>query len=409
MKKRWPGGRRSENRPSPTWRSLGKVYVPPEDKKDGKVEDGEVEETQQRDAVEMREEGALTLVEAREKARRWLDQLSRGIDPGAEAERVRAANRRRLMFAEARAEYIQHRWKRLGLAKASEAERLLTREFSAFDRRYADDIKSADVDEAVQVMVRRGAPAQARNALGYLKSFYNWLIDNPRYGIMESPAAKLRADRLIGEKRLGNRWLKDDELRAVWNAAGDDFGPAAPAIRLLIISAKRLNEIVQLSWPEIDLQKLEIIIPGRRMKGRAAPDHLIPITPEVERILRAIPRGLAGDFVFSTTGGALPMTVGSKIKNRLDEIIKFDDWRWHDIRRTARTNFSKLPIEEPVREALLAHLRQGLKKTYNLHDYAREKRDALMLWEAALARIVNTPPPASVTDLDAERSARLLA
>jgi len=138
-------------------------------------------------------------------------------------------------------------------------------------------------------------------------------------------------------------------------------------VRLLILTACRLNEIAGLRWEEIG--ETEITIPGSRMKGKV--DHLLPITPKVREILDALPRQ-SGPFVFSTTGGAVPMTIGSKLKMKLDEAIckargkaelaDIPHWEWHDLRRTARTNFSKLSISEEVREALLAHTKKRNKE-----------------------------------------------
>jgi hypothetical protein len=45
-------------------------------------------------------------------------------------------------------------------------------------------------------------------------------------------------------------------------------------------------------------------------------------------------------------------------------------------------DFSALPVEDIVRELLLAHARPGLHKVYDLHAYEKEKADALKLWHA---------------------------
>jgi hypothetical protein len=52
----------------------------------------------------------------------------------------------------------------------------------------------------------------------------------------------------------------------------------------------------------------------------------------------------------------------------------FDDWVNHDIRRTVRTNLSRLAIEEHVRELMLAHTRKGIAGVYDRHSYLDEKR-----------------------------------
>jgi integrase len=366
MTKRWPGKGKSSS-----WRSLGTVYA-------GEVRPGE----------QPLSSGALTLAEARAKARRWLDLLERGVDPAAEAKRQRREVERRITFAALRDEYIKRHWRneKAALRKADEAERLLRKEFAEWDDRPADDITGDDVDAVITGIIDRGSVGQARNVFGYLRAMYTWAIGNRRYGIKTSPCDELSPKALFGEKSARDRWLRDDELRAVWHAS-QTIGLAEPIIKLLILTACRLNEIARLRWTEIG--EREIIVPASRMKGKT--DFLIPITPVIGAILDAVPRN-GGEYVFSTGGGRVPMTIGSKLKTKLDdELPGMPAWTWHDLRRTARTNFSKLSIAEEVREALLAHVKKGIKKNYNLHDYAQEKRDALMKWENALLNIVEAP------------------
>jgi hypothetical protein len=67
-------------------------------------------------------------------------------------------------------------------------------------------------------------------------------------------------------------------------------------------------------------------------------------------------------------------------------------WVNHDIRRTVRTHLSALKIPEEVREAVLAHVRPGIKGAYDKHDYLDEKREALVSWASRLRDIVELPP-----------------
>jgi integrase len=75
----------------------------------------------------------------------------------------------------------------------------------------------------------------------------------------------------------------------------------------------------------------------------------------------------------------------------------------HDIRRTVRTHLSALRIGEEVREAVLAHVRPGIKGVYDQHLYLEEKREALTLWNARLRSIVE-PPTNNVIDLPIARA-----
>jgi hypothetical protein len=115
------------------------------------------------------------------------------------------------------------------------------------------------------------------------------------------------------------------------------------------------------------------IIPGERMKGKdgKAQAHAVPLTDDMLQILATLPRFKGGKFLFSTTYGKKPAWIGDKIKKKLDaEMLvtlkamarrRGDDpaevelrpWKNHDIRRTVRTNLSKLRISEEAREAVM--------------------------------------------------------
>jgi hypothetical protein len=46
-----------------------------------------------------------------------------------------------------------------------------------------------------------------------------------------------------------------------------------------------------------------------------------------------------------------------------------------------------LPVEDLVRELVIAHAKPGLHKVYDLHPYQDEKRHCLDLWEKRLLAI----------------------
>ena len=82
--------------------------------------------------------------------------------------------------------------------------------------------------------------------------------------------------------------------------------------------------------------------------------------------------------------------MGSKIKARVDALMGHPPhWTNHDIRRTVRSGLSRLKISEEAREAVLAHVRPGIKGTYDHHDYLAEKREALELWGERVQALTN--------------------
>jgi integrase len=343
--------------------------------------------------------GEITLEDARQKARGWLDLIKRGIDPEIEEARQRAAALRRQTntFAAVAGEFLDRH--AAGLAKAAEARRIIDTEFvKRWGPRPVTDIMPEEAAAAIRAIVSRGAPYQAFNALGYLRRLFNWAIGTREFGVTTSPVERLSPKDLIGKREARERTLTDDELRAVWDAAEAVGFPYGPLIRLLILTGQREHEVADMVWPEVDFAKALWTIPARRMKGDRA--HEVPLSSDAVALLRSLPRFTAGDHVFTTTDGKKAVNGFSKAKSRTDRLSGVSAWKFHDLRRTVRTHFSALPVQDNVRELVIAHARLGLHKVYDLHSYLSEKRECLSLWEARLRGIV-APTQGNVVPLRA--------
>jgi integrase len=134
------------------------------------------------------------------------------------------------------------------------------------------------------------------------------------------------------------------------------------------------------------------------MKGARL--HEIPLCADAMMLLQALPRFDGGDYVFSANGGRSAFNGFSKAKRRIDELCGVAGWRFHDLRRTMRAHLSALPVQDMVRELVIAHARPGLHAVYDQHSYQDEKRECLTLWEARLRGIV-TPTQDNVVVLRA--------
>jgi integrase len=337
------------------------------------------------------EVGVITLDQARQKARVWLELIKKGIDPKAEGARDRAAAQRRQVntFAAVAAEFLERH--AAGLKKSAEAKRIINGEFvKRWEARPITDIMPEEVAASIRAIVRRGSPYQAHNALGYLRRLFNWAIGTHEFGIRTSPVAQLKPNDLIGKREARERTLSDEELRVVWNAADKMGYPYGPVFRLLVLTGQREREVAEMRWPEVDFAKRLWTIPAERMKGGRA--HEVPLTPAAVHTLELLPRWKSGDYVFTTTGGSKPVNGFSKAKARADRLSSVSGWVIHDLRRTMRTHLSALPVQDLVRELVIAHAKPGLHKVYDQHAYQDEKRRCLDLWEKRLLSIVDPRP-----------------
>ena len=399
--------------------------------------------------------GALTLADARAKARVWLEVVASGKDPAREEERQRreSAYRQSNTFAAVVEDYL--RQEVIGpdpnaprQRKGREVARDLLRVFvPLWGDRPILDVSRHDVLSAIetvrdhgtdQLLTRHGikaskhgfkkrrlsgksrpAPVQARNLLGYLNRLFSWAIERGTFGLDSSPCDHLRAMRIVGNKRSGDRILTNDELFAFRRATRRLPYPYGPAYRLLLLSGLRLNEVADATWPEIDAASKLWTIPATRMKGKSgrARPHVVPLTADMMALLETLPRFERGDHLFSTTLGAKPVWISDKIKKQLDRRllrtlralarmrgsdphkVKLDPWVNHDLRRTLRSRLSMLRVQPEVAEAVLAHVKPGIKGVYDRYDFLDERRAALEKWAAHLTGI--SPQPSNVAPLDA--------
>jgi integrase len=419
---RFPGASGSINK-FPTRKALG-AYLDPDNAADR--DELTVEQLLMLDA--------LTLAEARRKAQAWLDLIARGVDPSKETERRRQAEVKRqentcgVVFEAFVAEKLSSE------RNGKDVERDIRNNFlPRWEARPITDITELDVLTVINSK-KKTAPAQARNLLGEISRFFQWAIDQRVYGLTTSPCQNLKPKKIIGKKRRRERILNGDELFGLWRAAKRMRYPAGPVYRLLMLAALRLNEPTDASWPEFDPavarairqrkkdekidwtklkpEQLVWTIPAERMKGENedARPHLVPLIPDILRVLEELPLFKGGDFLFSTTAGKKPVWIGDKIKKEIEARmlrtlkalarqrgedpakVALAHWVNHDIRRTVRSNLSRLRVTEEAREAVLAHARPGIKGVYDVYDYFDEKREALELWAARLHSIVDPPP-----------------
>ncbi len=352
------------------------------------------------------EYGAVTLDDARRKARDWLELIRKGIDPVVQQERERAAELRKQenSFAAVAEDFIRD--KLATERKGEEVARDIRRVFiPAWGRRPITDVSALEVRNLIKGFKDDGKLYQAHNLLGYVRRLFNWAIDQQVYGIESSPCERLKPKAIIGERALRTRVLNDAELKAAWKAAGSLGYPYGPLFQMLMLTGQRKSEVAEARWSEFDLQNRLWTIPAGRMKADAV--HIVPISDDVLALLQSLPRFRKGDFLFSTTYGAKPVNGLSKAKERLDARMtdalgaKPKEFVLHDIRRTVRTGLSAIPtISDLVRELVIGHTKPGLHKVYDQYAYLDEKRHALDAWAARL-RSIAEPPPSNVVQFEA--------
>jgi integrase len=164
------------------------------------------------------------------------------------------------------------------------------------------------------------------------------------------------------------------DMRAFMAELGKSTGTAAHALRFLILTACRTNEVLNARWAEIEWEQEIWHIPASRMKMRE--DHSIPLTEPAMAILRHMQETRCGDLIFPSTGAAplshMAMLAVLKRMNRRDSTA-------HGFRASFAT-WAEECTDHPdgVREAALAHKYKNETTAAYQRGQKLEKRRKLM-------------------------------
>jgi integrase len=349
----------------------------------------------------------LTLPQARRLASRLMAERASGVDIFAKYQDQR--HRRRVAVAEAhdhsfleavKAFVVEHArpkvktWKEIARNLGLD-EDLQPRPGGLASRWAGRDIRSITssdlhlvVEEArlgipgVEVRKEKATESRAHKMHAALSSMFSFLLRRRR--IETDPTSNLHPPTLPSAR---DRVLTVAEIRSFWNATYELKTTVGDALKLVLLTGARLNEIARLEWSETSDDHATLTISGNRTKnGRPL---IIPLSPVARDIIDRQYR--EGPFVFAANS-LVPVWIGSKVKSRLDSLMgNPPPWRLHDLRRTTVTGMAKLGIRPDVIEMVVNHIsghRGGVAGIYNRSELLGERREALAKWASHLEAIV---------------------
>ena len=158
--------------------------------------------------------------------------------------------------------------------------------------------------------------------------------------------------------------------------------PFGAAIKMLILTGARREEVGGMKWSEIDPGKWTL--PASRAKNGL--DHITPLSAPAMAVLDSVPRIGRSDLVF-TTNSAAPVSGWSKAKVQIDRLSGVANWVLHDLRRCSRQGWASRH-GSPHRGSVLGHIVKGVGGVYNKASYLREKTEAIDPWAKRVEEIV---------------------
>ena len=234
----------------------------------------------------------------------------------------------------------------------------------------------------------RGIPISANKVLGVLSKLFNWAEKHGLRTPGENPCRHI--DKY--PERKGERFLAPSELSDLGNAltATDQNIYVVAAIRLLLFTGARLNEILSAQWDWVDLDRGTIRLPDSKTGAKT----LYLNAPSLA-VLGALPRVADNPFLI----------VGGKPSSHLVNLQKpwqairaaagLEDVRLHDLRHT----FASVGVGGGASLAMVGAL-LGHSQPQTTDRYAHLAADPMRAASDAIAkRIAASLAPAEVSNV----------
>ena len=337
----------------------------------------------------------MGLAEARKMISDAQFDIAKGIDP---IEKRRAEKQAKLDATEGTLNAVAKRYldiKASKLRSASYYANTLNRHIlPTLGEKLVTELRRGEIVAVLDRVERKSGARSADMALAVLSALLHW--HEVRADGFVSPIVR-GMRRVKPAERMRTRSLTDDEIKSVWQAAGDPrisiFGAV---VRVLLLTGARRNEAAGLRRSEIEVVRdngdeyTVWRLPARRSKNKQ--EIVRPLAKAVLDIIESQPVINGSDLVF-TFNGLKPLAMGNGTwKRYLDDVVRLPDWTLHDLRRTNRTLLSRCRVPFEIAERVLVHSPSLLVKTYDQHSHLPAMQEAVEKVAAEITYIVEGKP-----------------
>lgn len=338
---------------------------------------------------------AVTLAQAREKARAIREDIANGVDPVEQRRAARSAlmatQGARITFDECAEKFIE--------AKAAEWRNPKHRaQWAATLKKYASPvIGSLDAQDITLAHIVKILEADnlwttktetASRLRGRIESVLDWATVRG-YRTGDNPARwKGHLDKLLPAPTKTkvvkhHAALPYTQINAFLTELRGREGIAAKALEFVILTAARSGEVRGACWDEVDLDAALWTIPASRMK--AAKEHVIPLTQQAVTLLKSLPSTPDNSLVFpAPRGGVLSdMTLGAVLKR-----MGRSDLTTHGFRSTFRDWAGEMTAHprEVIEHALAHQLKDKAEAAYARGSLLIKRRKLMNEWSAYCER-----------------------
>lgn len=326
----------------------------------------------------------LGLADAREEADRLVKSIIDRKDPATAKQQLKRAD----TFRELCALYMEKHAKKTKRTWHTDELMLNKDAIPAWGDMKAHEVTRRHVKALLQSIVDRGSPIISNRNLEVIRKVFNWALENE-----EELVTPLIGNPCAGVKKLStenqrDRVLKDDEIREAWAAYELQPSPIREAFKLMLLTAQRKGEVLGMRWDHIDMEKGWWTIPAELSKNGKS--HRVPLVGMALDIVRKLEKTRRDEWVFSSDRNpGLPIAYIQKAHDRVRAAAGIENYRMHDLRRTAASLMTGAGVSRFVIKMVLNHVDGDITAVYDRHSYDVEKERALTLWSRELKKILD--------------------
>ncbi|MSP01254.1 MAG: site-specific integrase, partial [Acetobacteraceae bacterium] len=303
----------------------------------------------------------MGISQARDAARTMRVAVRGGDDPIADARRKRVMGReaREGIGTLAAVLDIYAKQRGSGLKSWPECRRRIDHVFASHLAMPLATVRSSDLQMTADA---HSSQQSAAAAVRYIRPVLKWAAQRGYVSadvpVVHPPATVRRRDRVLSR----------EEMQAILPVLRVSTRPYAAALRFMLLTLARREEVAQARWQDVNLETGTWSIRNTKNKQ----PHVVPLSSQAQALLRErrpeapIPDAL----VFSTSTGAALGNWDRETK-ALQEASKTGGWSRHDLRRSGATMLGEMGELPDIVEAALNHvsIRSALAATYNRSRY----------------------------------------
>ena len=303
--------------------------------------------------------GVFTATQARTLAQETLAEVRRGHDPQAE----RQEKRHEMTFAALGERYIDHAQHHKRSWKV-DAQRLRDHVLPVLGKRKLSEITLRQLQKLHADIKLSRSPATANRVAALVRHMFTmagkWSLIDP------NPARHLT---LFREPPPRDIVLEPDQCRALIGACDADDNPYAAALfKLAMFTGRRVGELLNAKWDDVDLDKGIMTLPETKVGER----QFVYLNELAAAVLRTLPRIEGNQYVIAGQAPGKPLNFYRRAWVRILKRAGLDPFPPHGLRH----NYASMLVAAGVPLETVGHL-LGHKNSVTTRKYAHHRPDHL--------------------------------